>query len=280
MRNSDSSLRGSSEVEAVLIIKGDVDAVLKELAGLRSILNYRLEPGQSKIIHDRYFDTIDRRLRKRGANLRIREMDGSLFISVKSHTRRTLRGATARREIEVPWSKQNLLSLIKDLELEADLALPERQFSDADPLAAMEATGLQLVQDRETRREVRDVSSVRKPDLVLAELAIDRVTYHIGNHNISIFEVEVEEKAKGSSSVISDVTRALLQAYQPSLQKWSHGKFVTGLAIQRLLETEPADNLLGQDRLKPEALGTIDRALRSTRKSWGQRLVRTLLSHR
>ena len=280
MRNSDSSLRGTSEVEAVLIIKGDVDAVLKELAGLRSILNYRLEPGESKTIHDRYFDTIDRRLRKRGANLRIREMDGSLFISVKSHTRRTLRGATARREIEVPWSKQNLLSLIKDLELEADLALPERQFSDADPLAAMEATGLQLVQDRETRREVRDVSSVRKPDLVLAELAIDRVTYHIGNHNISIFEVEVEEKAKGSSSVISDVTKALLQAYQPSLQKWSHGKFVTGLAIQRLLETEPADNLLGQDRLKPEALGTIDRALRSTRKSWGQRLVRTLLSHR
>jgi len=280
LRNSDSSLRGSSEVEAVLIIKGDVDAVLKELAGLRSILNYRLEPGQSKTIHDRYFDTIDRRLRKRGANLRIREMDGSLFISVKSHTRRTLRGATARREIEVPWSKQNLLSLIKDLELEADLALPERQFSDADPLAAMEATGLQLVQDRETRREVRNVSSVRKPDLVLAELAIDRVTYHIGNHNISIFEVEVEEKAKGSSSVISDVTKALLQAYQPSLQKWSHGKFVTGLAIQRLLETEPADNLLGQDRLKPEALGTIDRALRSTRKSWGQRLVRTLLSHR
>ena len=280
MRNSDSSLRGSSEVEAVLIIKGDVDAVLKELAGLRSILNYRLEPGQSKTIHDRYFDTIDRRLRKRGANLRIREIDGSLFISVKSHTRRTLRGATARREIEVPWSKQNLLSRIKDLELEADLALPERQFSDADPLAAMEATGLQLVQDRETRREVRNVSSVRKPDLVLAELAIDRVTYHIGNHNISIFEVEVEEKAKGSSSVISDVTKALLQAYQPSLQKWSHGKFVTGLAIQRLLETEPADNLLGQDRLKPEALGTIDRALRSTRKSWGQRLVRTLLSHR
>ena len=280
MRNSDSSLRGSSEVEAVLIIKGDVDAVLKELADLRSILNYRLEPGQSKTIHDRYFDTIDRRLRKRGANLRIREIDGSLFISVKSHTRRTLRGATARREIEVPWSKQNLLSLIKDLELEADLALPERQFSDADPLAAMEATGLQLVQDRETRREVRNVSSVRKPDLVLAELAIDRVTYHIGNHNISIFEVEVEEKAKGSSSVISDVTKALLQAYQPSLQKWSHGKFVTGLAIQRLLETEPADNLLGQDRLKPEALGTIDRALRSTRKSWGQRLVRTLLSHR
>ena len=280
MRNSDSSLRGSSEVEAVLIIKGDVDAVLKELAGLRSILNYRLEPGQSKTIHDRYFDTIDRRLRKRAANLRIRELGGSLFISVKSHTRGTLRGATARREIEVPWSKQNLLSLIKDLELEADLALPERQFSDADPLAAMEATGLQLVQDRETRREVRNVSSVRKPDLVLAELAIDRVTYHIGNHNISIFEVEVEEKAKGSSSVISDVTKALLQAYQPSLQKWSHGKFVTGLAIQRLLETEPADNLLGQDRLKPEALGTIDRALRSTRKSWGQRLVRTLLSHR
>jgi len=280
LRNSDSSLRGSSEVEAVLIIKGDVDAVLKELADLRSILNYRLEPGQSKTIHDRYFDTIDRRLRKRGANLRIREIDGSLFISVKSHTRRTLRGATARREIEVPWSKQNLLSHIKDLELEADLALPERQFSDADPLAAMDATGLQLVQDRETRREVRNVSSVRKPDLVLAELAIDRVTYHIGNHNISIFEVEVEEKARGSSSVISDLTKALLQAYQPSLQKWSHGKFVTGLAIQRLLETEPADNLLGQDRLKPEALGTIDRALRSTRKSWGQRLVRTLLSHR
>ena len=280
MRDSGTILRGSSEVEVVLIIQRDFDAILNELASLRSILNYRLQPGLSKTIRDTYFDTAGQHLRKQGTNVRIREINDAFFISTKWGSRRTLRGATARREIEVPWSKQNLLSLIKDLELEADLALPERQFSDADPLAAMEATGLQLVQDRETRREVRNVSSVRKPDLVLAELAIDRVTYHIGMHRASIFEVEVEEKASKSSSVVRNVTKALLHAYQPALQKWSHGKFVTGLAIQRLLETEPADNLLGQDRLKPEALGIIDRALRSTRKSWGQRLVRTLLSHR
>jgi len=280
LQDSEANLRGSTEVEAVLIIKRDFDAVLQELTNLRSILTYKLEPGPSRTIRDRYFDTSDRRLRKRGANLRIREIDGSFFISVKTHARRTLRGAVARREVEAPWSRQMLLSLVKDLELEGDLALTDRQFSDTAPIAAIEAIGLQLVQDRETKREVRNIRSEVKPNLVLAELAIDQVTYHIGSGNISIFELEVEEKARGSSSVIRDVTNALLHAYRPSVQKWSHGKFVTGLAIQRLLETEPADILVEQGRLKPEAFDRIDQSVRSTTKSLGRRLIRTLTSQR
>jgi len=262
----------------VLIIKGNFDAVLNQLTSLPSILNYRLEPGPSKTIRDTYFDTSDEYLRKRGTNVRIREMGGAFFISTKWGARRTLRGATLRKEVEVPWSERALRSLIKNLNLELGRGLLWRQFSEAAPIESMEAIGLHMIQDRETKREVRNISPGLKPTLVLAELAIDRVTYRIGNHKALIFEVEVEEKAKKSSSVVRDVTRALLQAYQPALQKWSQGKLVTGLAIQRLLETEPVDDLLDHDRLRPEAFNRIDQTVRSWRKSWSRKLIRTLMS--
>ena len=278
MRDSRTSLRGSSEVEVVLVIKRDFDAVLNQLTSLRSIRNYRLEPGPSKTIRDIYFDTADGHLRRRGTNVRIREMGGAFFISSKWGARRTLRGATLRKEVEVPWSERGLRSLIKNLKLELGRGLPLLQFSEATPIESMEAIGLHMIQDRETKREVRNISSGLKPTLVLAELAIDRVTYRLGNHKASIFEVEVEEKAKKSSPVVRDVTKALLQAFQPALQKWSQGKLLTGLAIQRLLETEPVDNLLDHDRVRPEAFNRIDQTARSWRKSWSRRLVRTLIS--
>jgi len=278
LRDSGKTLRGTSEVEVVLIIQREFDAVLNQLASLRSILNYRLEPGPSKSIRDTYFDSADQHLRKQGTNVRIREIDGASFISAKWGARRTLRGATLRREIEVPWSELALQSLMKDLKLQVGRGAPGNQFSETAPTQSMKAIGLRVIQDRKTKREVRNISSKSKPTLALAELAIDQVTYHIGTHEISIFEVEVEEKAKRSSFVVRDVTKALLHAYQPALKKWSHGKFVTGLAIQRLLETEPADNLLDHDRLLPEAFDRIDKTARSWRKSWSRMLFRTLRS--
>jgi len=265
LRDSGTILRGSSEVEVVLIIQRDFDAILNELASLRSILNYRLQPGLSKTIRDTYFDTAGQHLRKQGTNVRIREINDAFFISTKWGSRRTLRGATLRKEVEVSWSERALQSLIKDLKLEVGIVSPRTQFSETAPTESMKAIGLQVIQDRNTRREVRNISSGPKSTLALAELAIDRVTYHIGMHRASIFEVEVEEKASKSSSVVRNVTKA-------------HGKFVTGLAIQRLLETEPADSLLDGDRLLPEAFNRLDQTARSWRRSWGRMLFRTLRS--
>src|SRR2546428_14157600 len=100
LRDPGTSLRGSSEVEVVLIIKGDFDAVLNQLSSLRSIRNYRLEPGPCRTIRDTYFDTSDGRLRNSGTNARIREINGALFISTTMGARRSLQGATPRREVE------------------------------------------------------------------------------------------------------------------------------------------------------------------------------------
>src|SRR3989454_10414016 len=148
LRDPGTSLRGSSEVEVVLIIHEDFDAVLNHLSSLRSIRNYRLEPGPSKTIRDTYFDTPDGRLRTRGTNVRIREIDGAFFISTKWGARRTLRGATLRREVEVPWSGLALQSLIKDLKLEVGRGSPWNQFSEPAPTESMKAIGLHVIQDR------------------------------------------------------------------------------------------------------------------------------------
>jgi len=259
-----------------MIIKENSEAVVNKLTGLLSIRGYRLDPLPTKRIRDIYFDNAGGDLRKRRTNLRIREIDDATYISVKSNTRRTLKGAIMRKEVEVPWTRSTFESVLKDLKLERHGGSSSNQFSDTTAVQAMEGIGLRRIQDRETMRQVRNISAPLRPGTVLAELAIDLVTYHIRNHDIAISEVEVEEKASKSSSVVRDVTEALIEDYKPALQKWGHGKLVTGLALQKLVEEESEESLLDHDRLKPDAFDKLDQAIRSGRRFWVRELLRTL----
>jgi len=124
--------------------------------------------------------------------------------------------------------------------------------------------GLEKIQERRTRREVRGVIRKGKtPALVLAELAIDRVIYTFKDTKLGLSEVEVEAKSSRSLTTVRDIANALVSKYQPVLQQWFHGKFVTGLAIRKLLETKALQNYLVNGELKPGAFGLIDRTIRS-----------------
>jgi len=66
--------------------------------------------------------------------------------------------------------------------------------------------GLEIIQERRTRREARNV--VRKgktPALVLAELAIDRVIYTFKDTKLGLSEVEVEAKSSRSLATVRDI---------------------------------------------------------------------------
>jgi inorganic triphosphatase YgiF len=251
------------ESEIALIIKDDADHTRNELAKLRDILEYDLKPKPPRIIYDTYYDTPEDSLRQRKTSLRTRKLAGNLLISTKSDVRRIAGAIIRRREIELPWSYDSIRLLAKNLKL----TIPKSSVSQFQRIPAsrtLATMGLEIIQERRTRREARDV--VRKgktPALVLAELAIDRVIYTFKNTKLGLSEVEVEAKSSRSLATVRDIANALVSKYQPVLQQWFHGKFVTGLALRKLLETKALQNYLVNGDLKPEAFGLIDRTVRS-----------------
>jgi inorganic triphosphatase YgiF len=253
------------ESEIALVIKDDAEHIRKELADLRDILEYELKPKPPRFIFDTYYDTPEDSLRQRKISLRTRKLSGNLLISTKSDVRRIAGTIIRRREIELPWSYNSIRLVAKNLKL----TIPESSVSQFHRIPAsrtLATMGLEIIQERRTRRETRDVVRKSKtPALVLAELAIDRVIYTFKDRKIGLSEVEIEAKSSSSLATVRDVATALVSKYQPALQQWFHGKFVTGLAIGTLLETKKLQNYLVNGDLKQEAFGLIDRTIRSRR---------------
>ena len=257
------STSGAFEFEIPLVIKSDTEHIRKNLSSIRHLLDYDLRSKPARIIHDTYYDTRDDSLRQRKITLRIRKLGGTLLISSKSDIRRVSGHMVRRREIELPWTYDSVRMLARNLQLKT----PEVSRSDFDRASAsktLAAMGLDAIQERRTRRVARDI--VRRgsgPTLILAELAIDRVTYTFKRVKVRLSEIEIEAKSRGGISVARKVAGHLLSKYQPLLQGWPHGKFVTGLAIGRLMETKTFGHLLKNGALKPGAFQLIDRTIRS-----------------
>jgi inorganic triphosphatase YgiF len=126
--------------------------------------------------------------------------------------------------------------------------------------------GLEVIQERRTRRVARNV--VRRGNTqarVLAEMAIDRVTYTFKSTKIGISEVEVEAKSPEGLATVQDIANDLVSKYHTSLEQWFHGKFVTGLAIRKLLDTKQFHRYVSNDGLRPEAFELIDSTVKSER---------------
>ena len=126
--------------------------------------------------------------------------------------------------------------------------------------------GLNVIQERRTKRVARDVVERGKiPASTLAELAFDSVTYFFQDLKVGLSEVEVEAKSPGSLPIVQQIARSLISKHQPILQQWFHGKFVTGLAIGKLLKIEALQRHLVKGNLGPKAFDVIDRIIRSGR---------------
>jgi inorganic triphosphatase YgiF len=256
---------GAFESEIALIVKDTADRTRKELADLRSILEYDLKPKPPRTIHDTYFDTRENSLRQRKITLRTRRLGGTLLISTKSDTRRIARTIIRRRETELPWSYDSVRLLARNLGLKTP-TMSVLQFRNTPASGVLTTIGLDIVQERRTRREARDVvRSGKASTSVLAELSIDRVTYTFDKDKVRLSEVEVEAKATKSLGSVRAIANALVSMHQPILKQWFHGKFVTGLAIRKLLETKALQRHLVNGRLKPDAFELIDRTVRARR---------------
>lgn len=251
------------ESEIALVIRDDTDHTRRELVGLRQILEYDLRPKRLRIIRDTYYDTSENSLRGRKISLRTRSLGGTMLISTKSDIRRVSGNVTRRRETELLWSYDSVRLIARNLRLKNPTVSVSR-FRSLPASRTLASMGLNVIQERRTRREARDVvERGRIPTSTLAELAIDRVTYDFQGIKVGLSEVEVEAKSPGNLANVQEIAKTLISRYQPFLQQWFHGKFVTGLAIGRLLKIKAFQGHLVKGNLGQNAFEVIERTIRS-----------------
>jgi CYTH domain len=229
---------------------------------MSSILNYDLKRTRSVTIHDTYFDTDSKYFTRNLISFRVRRYNHEMILSVKSSPQRLLGGGTSRLEIERAWSYGSLTRITRKLGLEP----PSRKFfeqSAGSPSRVLAEAGLEIIQNRFTRRKSRDlIANRRDKPLLFAELSVDDVTYIVAEGTVRLLEVEIEAKAARALPKIRRVVDCLLSEY-PSLQPWANGKFVTGLAIMKLLRKRNLSDLTRGGMIRSSAFGLIDKTIRS-----------------
>ena len=262
-KGSISSRRFESEI--ALVIKNNSDRIRNELSRTQHVSDYDLKPKPSQVIQDTYYDTKERFLREKRITLRIRRIDDTLLLSTKSDIRRIAGDIIQRREMERRWSYASIRVLARNLKLYIPI-MSSSKFRSLPVSRVLATMGLEVIQERLTHREPRDIVIRDKvPISIFAELAIDYVTFDFGDVSVGLSEIEVEAKAARSLSKVREIADALVSRYSPSLQQWFHGKFVTGLAIQKLLKTKAFRSSLVNGDLGPEAFRLIERVIQSRR---------------
>jgi len=187
------------------------------------------------------------------------------LISTKSDVRRISGNVIRRSETELPWSYDSVRLLARTLELKTPSTSLSR-FQSIPPSRTLKALGLHVIQERRTRREARDVvGQSENPVSTLAELAIDRVTYSFQDVKVGFSEIELEAKSPGGLVIVKTIANTLVSKYQPLLQQWFHGKFVTGLAIGKLLKIDGLQSYLVKGNLGPKAFKVVERTIRARR---------------
>jgi len=200
------------------------------------------------------FDTPAGRLAADRVNLRIRLAENQAFITVKGRDKSTAQGL-ARREYEAPWTAEGLgtsLSVLAELGVTAPG--PPDDLDD-HPVAVMARLGFRTIQERETFRRLRDVTRAAE-GTVLAELAVDAVTFRVSGGSVRLHEVEIELRESGRAMVLQELAAALTVRW-PELKPWPYSKVATGLAIEALLDEGRPVTVTGTIDVAPAAYHII-----------------------
>jgi inorganic triphosphatase YgiF len=223
-------------------------ALADEIAGLTTLARHALVPAGTVDIVDVYLDTPRGDLRRRRDSLRIRNEGGETLVTFKGPGRRVKGGAIEREEIEMPWSEK---AYARVLELLSARKVPIRPASPGrEPAITLAESGLVPIQERATRRHLRDVVDEGQR---IAEFAVDEVTYQLPLGPVRHHEVEIEAKGPGGPAFLSRAVKDLEGRYGPALKRWPHGKLATGFAIARLLASPEGAGMVADGHLTPAA---------------------------
>ena len=249
-----------TEVEATLaVVAGDPEGIFESIAAWPAIAGHTLSAATVLILHDRYFDTESGALAGARFALRIRETEGARLLALKGKSRRLDGGGITRLELEGPCSAETLAAIHRTLARHGvHLPAPAAPAVDGDVDAALRRMGLDVIQDRQTRRLLRRLHG-GGGEAPLGELVLDRVDYRVGGRRLRHWEIEIE-----SRSPALDLAACIhvLREHDPrALRPWDYSKVATGRALQKLCGSAPDPTwFAAPDRLSPagyEALETI-----------------------
>lgn len=255
------------EITLVISSKNSND-IADSIAGLNSISGYILRPAENKNIYDIYYDTKDHLLMRSKLSLRIRNIEGAWLCTFKGKSSLADSGGIIRKEIELPWSKDNIKTILIELETKG-IYLPNWEKIDQTkiPRKAMALLGLIIIQKRETLRTIRNIVDPNdKNGIILAELAIDRTIYQLQKQEVYHYEIEIEEKNPGNGKLLKQVCNELFKKYKKSALKWRYNKLSIGKALEHLEKEGSIQNIIYPDNnLKPVAYKRIKKYLDQNR---------------
>ena len=263
-----SDFRDAIECEMTLVINSEAPhRIVNQISLLNSIGRYRLVPQDSEMIHDLYFDTPNRQLANQLFALRVRAVGTGFFLTLKDRAQPSDWGGLERFEIELPWSHEALVRCVEEL-MDRGIEIPY-QSSDFDfvcPQNVMQNLDLVGVQNRKIDRKVRHIISDEGNGIVLAELAIDSVTYRFGDLEVHHHEMEIEAKVKHRSLELRTLIDALITIYKPALREWSHSKLAVGKAVERFISGGGLKSLLDlNNNLLPIAYDKISDCIKQNK---------------
>jgi uncharacterized protein YjbK len=252
----------STETETTLVVASDnPEIIMSKIGQISALSGYELMPGGTFALNDYYFDNASFELSSRKWALRIRQIGEHSWIAAKGPSRETRPGILERAEIELAWSAEAFDKLSNLLARHGLLISGLRESGiSRGPLEALRNVGFIVIQKRQTVRTIRHVRSIEK-DLILAELALDRVIYHFESRTLLHHEIEIEFKSKEALSAAQFLTQHLFGLFPTELRKWRYGKLVTGRAIEALVGEKSFRESLGDDHLKPASYILIERYL-------------------
>lgn len=254
------SPRGPFETEIAFVITSKMEDIARDIAGLSTILSYDLKPAPVSRFHDYYYDLPGGILRQRRISLRVRRVENSFLVSTKSNAEQLIGHGVRRIEIEDTWSEESWNRVMNLLRLKQSQS--KVQFYKSSPMRTFSKTGLITIQQRKTRRVVRQILARGKPkNGPIAELDIDYVTF-LGTPRVRLIEVEVEAKTSKSLREIQKIAEALHANYPQFLQEWRFGKLATGIALQRLWRLGTLQRYVNRDYLRAEAYTILENSLR------------------
>lgn len=253
------------EIEVKLIVCAPApDRVAAAVADLERIGPYRLAPGQRQQILDRYFDTPDGALDRRGLGLRLRDQDERCRLTLKGPSKSERPELAQRMELELPWGPKGLGRVLEALCADGIALPPATAPGRHEPAAAALARhGLIPIQERETLRRVSGVFRVQTPALLpLAEMAIDAVAYRWAGGTVGHHEIEIEACPGTGTTLLLALAGHLRTRFTPFLQPWAFSKLATGHAVAQLMAAGDCDGLVDDARqLLPPAYDRLRRML-------------------
>jgi len=257
------------EIETKLIvISKDPESVFAGIESLTTIGGYTIMPAKKGAHHDRYLDTQDKSLMKNRVALRLRDYGKTLILCMKKDKEQDNSAATKRIEIEAPWSGSCLREIIphicEDIHIKTDLP------TDVDdPLRTLNAMGFHVIQDRQTMRSIINIIDPdKRPATLIAEMALDTVSYRFDDLSVHHYEVEIEAKENGSEDMIVQITGTLREKFGEELRPWPHNKLITGMTID-MLHKKGMDIKTCKDKsfMSPSMYERIDAEIRRTGSS-------------